>query len=203
MYRSHFETLQISIARKIDLSLVISRNMKTEYEKKRKKKITLSQCSVSALIDNPRFNRHFPLPFFFPPSLYYIETSGGHDHEYVIQTERSRVSSRSTDFILLSSPSFGSLIFSIEREVTRKAKIGSDEASMKTIQAERRFHSKVNFRLRSAKTDRNRSSKRAQPSFSNLQRTKRERERERNVRLTRKLMNFQRRFVKLLSTSSQ
>lgn len=142
--------------------------------------------------------------FFFPPSLYYIETSGRHDHEYVIQTERSRVSSRSTDFILLSSPSFGSLIFSIEREVTRKAKIGSDEASMKTIQAERSsFHSKVNFRLRSAKTDRNRSSKRAQPSFSNLQRTKRERERERNVRLTRKLMNFQRRFVKLLSTSSQ
>lgn len=199
MYRSHFETLQISIARKIDLSLVISWNMK-----KKEKKITLSQCSVSALIDNPRFNRHFPLPFFFsPPSLYYIETSGRHDHEYVIQTERSRVSSRSTDFILLSSPSFGSLIFSIEREVTRKAKIGSDEASMKTIQAERRFHSKVNFRLRSAKTDRNRSSKRAQPSFSNLQRTKRERERERNVRLTRKLMNFQRRFVKLLSTSSQ
>lgn len=38
MYRSHFETLQISIARKIDLSLVISWNMKTEYEKKRKKK---------------------------------------------------------------------------------------------------------------------------------------------------------------------
>lgn len=203
MYRSHFETLQISIARKIDLSLVISWNMKTEYEKKRKKKN--NSISMLRFRSNRQssFQSTFSSSFFFPPSLYYIETSGRHDHEYVIQTERSRVSSRSTDFILLSSPSFGSLIFSIEREVTRKAKIGSDEASMKTIQAERRFHSKVNFRLRSAKTDRNRSSKRAQPSFSNLQRTKRERERERNVRLTRKLMNFQRRFVKLLSTSSQ
>lgn len=50
-------------------SLVIRWNIK----KRKRKRITLSQYSVSAPIDN--FDRHF-----FFSSLYYIETSGRHDY---------------------------------------------------------------------------------------------------------------------------
>lgn len=67
MYGSHFETLQISIARKIDLSLVISWNMKTEYEKKRKKKN--NSISMLRFRSNRQssFQSTFSSSFFFPP----------------------------------------------------------------------------------------------------------------------------------------
>lgn len=95
-------------------SLVIRWNIK----KRKRKRITLSQCSVSAPIDN--FDRHF---LFFLLYIILKQVEGTITRARNLGREREREKS---SFIPLppSSPSFGLLIFSIEREVTRKAKIG-------------------------------------------------------------------------------